>query len=120
MSKYFPKPIVPKPFSEMDQHRDAILDIEKRLDALEGKKNISIASAGICEACCQSPHQYTLKSINGQVDYHVCANCLSRLTNNTLTPTMFFNLIRNGHTTKEFLLHGDFYDDETGEALQPR
>lgn len=71
-----------------------------------------------CECCAESPHQYTLK--DNDYEYKVCANCLPALVNTALSPTQFFNLIRNGHTTKEHLLHGDFYDDETGEALQPR
>lgn len=72
----------------------------------------------LCECCTKYPHQYTLSDNDYQ--YKVCANCLPALVNTALSPTQFFNLIRNGHTTKEHLLHGDFYDDETGEALQPR
>jgi hypothetical protein len=36
-----------------------------------------------------------------------------------LKQEQFFALISNGHTTKEFPLHSDFYDEKTGEALQP-
>lgn len=71
-----------------------------------------------CDCCGKYPHQYTLS--DNDYEYKVCANCLPALVNTALSPTQFFNLIRNGHTTKEHLLHGDFYDDETGEALQPR
>jgi len=71
-----------------------------------------------CECCGKFPHQYTLS--DNDYKYQVCANCLSALVNTALSPAQFFSLIRAGHTTKEHLLHGDFYDDETGEALQPR
>lgn len=77
-----------------------------------------VAPSNLCECCGKYPHQYTLS--DNDYEYKVCANCLPALVNTALSPTQFFNLIRNGHTTKEHLLHGDFYDDETGEALQPR
>lgn len=90
------------------------------LEDTPDRKN-SIASAGICECCVLHPVQYTLKDPGRTpAEYHVCANCLPALVNTALSPVQFFNLIRNGHTTKEHLLHGDFYDDETGEALQPK
>ena len=80
--------------------------------------NIPLGSPSLCECCGEYPHQYTLS--DNDYKYQVCANCLLALVNTALSPAQFFSLIRNGHTTKEFLLHGDFYDDETGEALQPR
>jgi hypothetical protein len=80
--------------------------------------NIPLGSPSLCECCGKSPHQYTLS--DNDYKYQVCANCLLALVNTALSPAQFFSLIRNGHTTKEHLLHGDFYDDETGEALQPR
>jgi hypothetical protein len=40
------------------------------------------------------------------------------LTTYSLTKKQFKNLLKNGHTATEFLLHGDFYDEE-GNAQQP-
>lgn len=78
----------------------------------------------LCECCERHEVMWVLKDVYGDKnerakEYKVCANCLSYLTTYSLKPEMFFNLLRNGHTVREFLLHEDFYDDETGEALQP-
>ena len=51
--------------------------------------------------------------------YMLCANCLLNLVTLSLSPKQFKNLIRNGHTTDEFYLHGDFYDED-GNAMQPK
>jgi hypothetical protein len=73
-----------------------------------------------CEVCEDGEIQWEIKDVyNKKVVYKICSNCLSPLTNCSLSPEQFFNLIKNGHKSSEFLLHGDFYDEETGEALQP-
>jgi hypothetical protein len=71
-----------------------------------------------CESC-------TLKDVEteepaGQVNppYFLCAACRQRLLNYALRPIEFFNLSAiHGHN---FYLHDDFYDYETGEAVQPK
>ena len=35
MSKYFPKPIVPKQYREMDAVKDAIDDLDERMEQIE-------------------------------------------------------------------------------------
>ena len=58
-------------------------------------------------------------SIKGtQRPYTLCLCCLQELINKSLTKEHFKNLIKNGHTTKEFYLHDDFYDED-GNMLQP-
>ena len=52
--------------------------------------------------------------------YLLCRNCEVDFVNCALSKEQFFNMLGNGHTTKEFMLHGDFYDEDSGEALQPR
>ena len=70
-----------------------------------------------CE-CCKSKSQWTLKSQYGGMDYNVCSNCLTDLVNCHLSKKQFKEILKSGHTTDEFLLHEDFYD-ETGLMLQP-
>jgi len=71
-----------------------------------------------CQACnreCESE----LKVDKDQI-YKCCLNCIFNINNLNLNPTQFFNLLKNGHDKNEFYLHDDFYDWDTGEALQPR
>jgi hypothetical protein len=84
----------------------------------------SVRTQTTCESCNKNEEQWVLDGAleyqNGKdKPYHVCSNCLMELTTYSLKPEHFKNLIKNGHSTSEFLLHGDFYDDESGEALQP-
>ncbi len=73
-----------------------------------------------CECCKKFEVQWTLKDqIDENIEYNVCSNCLDALINRNLSKKQFKNLLTNGHTIKEFLLHDDFYDDD-GTALQPR
>jgi len=51
--------------------------------------------------------------------YVVCGNCLIALVGLGLNPDQFANMLAQGHSTEEFFLHSDFYD-ETGQALQPK
>ena len=53
------------------------------------------------------------------VEYFLCKNCETDFVNTNLSPDQFDSLIENGHTTKEFMLHDDFYDED-GNALQPK
>ena len=74
---------------------------------------------GICEACINGPVQWILKDAYGRSkNYKVCSNCLQRLVTYNLMPYQFKNLVANGHKETEFLIHGDFYDED-GVALQP-
>lgn len=52
--------------------------------------------------------------------YCACANCLLGLVNLSLTPTQFLRAKEKGGNVERFYLHGDFYDPETGQALQPK
>ena len=75
-----------------------------------------------CEICKRFDEQWELKDTlrtNG-VSYHVCSNCLVGLVNLELKPEEFKQILKSGHTVEEYLLHEDFYDEDTGEALQPR
>lgn len=76
--------------------------------------------AKLCEACDKNKEMWHLQDVYGEgtPPYKVCANCLTPLTAYSLSPKQFKNLLKNGHTVSEFLLHEDFYDDE-GKALQP-
>lgn len=75
-----------------------------------------------CQVCDENEIQWHLKdAYTGKIpSYDVCTNCLMFLVNYSLSSKQFFNLLKNGHKVSEHLLHGDFYDEETGEALQPR
>ncbi len=71
-----------------------------------------------CEIC-GSELQWTLvDEYHPEVKYKVCSNCLIHLVNNALPSKSWKKLIKNGHNENEFILHGDFYDEE-GNALQP-
>jgi hypothetical protein len=74
----------------------------------------------VCQ-CCGREVQWVLKDAypDPAPDYVVCTNCLTRLTMLDLTKKQFKNLIKAGHSTTEYYLHNDFYDD-MGNALQPR
>lgn len=73
-----------------------------------------------CQACEKHEEQWVLEgTYTGDVPYHVCSNCLIPLVNLSLTKKQFKNLLKNGHKDDEYLLHGDFYDEQ-GNALQPR
>ena len=73
-----------------------------------------------CEACKSNEIQWNLvDNYNKQIKYNVCCNCINELINISLSKTQFNNLLNSGHTTKEFLLHDDFYDED-GNALQGR
>lgn len=76
----------------------------------------------ICEACEMFIVQATLKlegDDENEKEYRLCMNCLSRLVRHSLSKKEFRSLIRNGHSVREHLLHGDFYDPKTAEAMQP-
>ena len=70
-----------------------------------------------CQCCITSNRSTTI--IHRNVVYYVCSGCAVDLFNLNLSKVQFFLLLENGHTTDEFLLHCDFYDERTGEALQP-
>lgn len=52
--------------------------------------------------------------------YVVCPNCLISLVMLCLTPEQYRRAIDAGCDANWFYLHDDFYDPETGEALQPK
>ncbi len=49
--------------------------------------------------------------------FHLCESHLRDLIRHRLSPADFHALFRR--VGNVFMLHGDFYDPETGEALQP-
>ena len=71
-----------------------------------------------CEACGEKCHSKLI--VSKDEIYILDLNCLTDLINLNLSPEHFFNLLENGHTINEFYLHEDFYDSNTGEALQPK
>ena len=73
-----------------------------------------------CECGCGSEAQVMHVDLYNGHTYFLCSNCEIPFVMNSLSKKQFKALIKNGHTTKEFALHEDFYDEETGEALQPR
>ena len=74
----------------------------------------------LCECCEEHEYQWRLIYAFDKSEYLMCSNCLISLVNNDLTKEQFFALLGAGHSIREYLLHDDFYDPETGEALQPR
>ena len=73
----------------------------------------------LCQICGKFEVQWVLAgTYPGDIPYHVCSNCLGQLVNLELTKKQFKTLLKNGHTDEEYLLHGDFYDEQ-GNALQP-
>lgn len=75
----------------------------------------------LCECGCGNIGLVRLSITADQnaIRYDVCMNCLIALVNLSLSPKQFKSLLRRGHKDTEYLLHGDFYDNE-GNALQPR
>lgn len=71
-----------------------------------------------CEACEGHNYSWTL-SDNYGVTYKVCTNCLLDLVETAMSKKQFKNMLKNGHSDNEFLLHGDFYDNR-GNAEQPK
>jgi hypothetical protein len=76
-----------------------------------------------CQSCGTTHEQWSLNDTlrpgkHKDNPYHVCSNCLLYLVTYSLKPKEYKNLIKNGHSTHEFLLHSDFYD-EKGKAQQP-
>ena len=73
-----------------------------------------------CECGCGSKAQVVHTELLGDNRYILCRNCELLFVTNSLTPEMFNSMLKNGHKTSEFMLHSDFYDKFTGEALQPK
>jgi hypothetical protein len=70
-----------------------------------------------CESCEINKVEVTEEIETGS-NYKLCKSCHHRLTNLALRPIEYFNLVaKHGNT---FLLHDDFYDNDTGEAEQPK
>lgn len=77
---------------------------------------------GVCESCGERHVQWILKDAyvhRNTKGYRVCSSCLLMLVNCDLSAKNFKNILNNGHSDNEFLLHEDFYDEE-GNALQPK
>ena len=76
-----------------------------------------------CQICGKHEVQWELKSTLGDESerdpiYKICSNCLDNLVNRNLSQKQFKNILKNGHSDNEYLLHEDFYDED-GNALQP-
>jgi len=70
-----------------------------------------------CESCEDFPVTVEMTDI-GTTTYKICNNCLFELVNHALTNQHFKNLLKNGHSSSEYYLHDDFYDED-GNAIQP-
>lgn len=71
-----------------------------------------------CESCNTSDVEVTIQTDDENPPYFLCMMCHQRFKNSALRPMEYFNLAAiHGH---DYYLHDDFYDDETGEAMQPR
>lgn len=71
-----------------------------------------------CECNCGNDVQIIIKPLRAKRGYRLCMNCCLELNMYNLKPQHYLALIRK-HDKHEFMLHDDFYDYETGEALQP-
>jgi hypothetical protein len=70
-----------------------------------------------CESCEINKVEVT-ENIEAGTPYKLCKSCHERLRYLALRPLEYFNLTtKHGHS---FLLHDDFYDNDTGEAEQPK
>ena len=82
------------------------------------------ASNEKCQGCI-GRNAYFILDCGVGLAYRLCGKCLLDLINLRLTPKRYFNLVKDRnklpHTGdgKEFYLNGDFYDPDTGKALQP-
>jgi len=82
----------------------------------------------ICEFCgeyvvlmvlADHPKLTTAGVTKGDV-YAACPNCLLSLVTCSLAPWQFKRARDAGGDVNRFYLHGDFYDRDTGQALQPK
>ena len=72
----------------------------------------------LCACCAIRPA--TIEEVCDDSErFTLCHDCYKRLTHCALRPLEFFTLMLR-HGSWVFYLHDDFYDDETGEALQPQ
>jgi len=71
-----------------------------------------------CECCQINEVQILEPSTEKGYYFKLCNFCFARLTHHSLRPREFFNLATI-HSIDNPYLHDDFYDWETGEALQP-
>ena len=53
-------------------------------------------------------------------EYLTCPNCLIGLVMLSLSTAQFLRSRERGGDMNRFYLHEDFYDPDTGEALQPK
>jgi len=93
--------------------------LSKEFNKMNLPKKKSVVDEGMCEACNGVSAQWLIESLGRDGEtYLVCGNCSPPLSNRALSRKQFKNLLQNGHSTSEFLLHSDFYDED-GNALQP-
>lgn len=76
--------------------------------------------SALCECGCGNYALVIHTDLLQNCRYKLCKNCEMAFVNLALSPEQFFSLIEKGHTTREHMLHEDFYDEKTGEALQPQ
>jgi len=93
-------------------------ELDERMENL--KKGSFINKCECCGTGAQVVHIDLSNSGDEDYRYYLCRNCEGPFVNCDLSKEQFFSMLKNGHTTAEFMLHEDFYDEETGEALQPR
>ncbi len=70
-----------------------------------------------CESCNILEIEVEEPADAGKSPYRICRPCQQRLLNKALRPLEYFNLVSiHGH---RYYLQDDFYENESGEALQP-
>lgn len=88
----------------------------------EGGERLPLPNRPVCEFC-GNDFAYT---IDGGLHrehrelYRACPNCHIGLVMVSLAPWQFLRAKGLGGEVERFYLHSDFYDYETGEALQPK
>lgn len=68
-----------------------------------------------CAVCGEDGYHYV--TFDKDIDTHLCKKHVHQLIDRNLTPEAFFTLYES--FPEAFLLHDDFYDEETGESIQP-
>ena len=104
-----------KEWDELQKQKKEYEELQKKLKIKEEK---SLKEYDKCEACNKFYVQWILTKPQNKDTYKVCSNCLIDLVGNRLSKEQFFNLLKNGHNKSEFLLCGDFYDND-GSYWQP-
>lgn len=73
-----------------------------------------------CECDCGRDASIVYVELLGNSRYLLCSKCILQFVMMALSKEQFFGLLgKGGHNTGEHMLHGDYYYEKTGVALQP-